>query len=74
MTLEEMSSSLAQIAGPSALDRALALVADNVEEAIADLAGAVAIDTSFPPGAGPTGACGRRPPAGRATRRTVTCP
>jgi succinyl-diaminopimelate desuccinylase len=47
-----MSSSLAQIADRSALDRALALVAANVEEAVDDLASAIAIDTSFPPGAG----------------------
>src|SRR5690242_2730243 len=47
-----MSSTLAELAASSQLDRALRFIAANVEEAIGDLASAVAIDTSFPPGAG----------------------
>jgi succinyl-diaminopimelate desuccinylase len=47
-----MSSTVAELAASSQLDRALCFIAANVEEAIGDLASAVAIDTSFPPGAG----------------------
>jgi succinyl-diaminopimelate desuccinylase len=47
-----MSISLARAADRPPLDRALSFIAANAEEAIADLARMVAIDTSFPPGDG----------------------